>query len=46
MNKTMNQTTITVSVTRATSKNAIKKRVEFDRFGRQHVVETVRGIRI
>jgi hypothetical protein len=48
MNRTMNQTTITISVTNAnqSSEYAIKKRVEHDALGRLRIVEHVRGIRL
>jgi hypothetical protein len=48
MNRTASRTSITISTTNANASNktAIRKRIEFDRFGRQHIVETVRGIRI
>lgn len=48
MNRTANKTSITISTTDAKQSNkyAIKKRVERDAFGRPHVVEHVRGIRI
>ncbi len=48
MNRAANKTTITICTTDAKQSNkyAIRKRVEFDAFGRQHVIEHIRGIRI
>lgn len=46
MNSTTNQTTVTITTTKPQTNNTIKKVVIYDRFGKAHKAEKIRGIQI